>query len=107
MGSQIVKALVEASVFDITALDLNPPALGTKSFAQVRYVRADVLQISELQRVVNEARPTVVIHTVAISPLGMARYSRKGWQEVWNVNVQGTKNVVAASKQCGARALVS
>jgi sterol-4alpha-carboxylate 3-dehydrogenase (decarboxylating) len=39
LGSEIVKALIETRLFSITAIDINPPALGTSTFADVRYVR--------------------------------------------------------------------
>lgn len=105
LGSEIVKALVETRLFSVTAIDINPPSLGTSTFADVRYVRANILQREELEKVFSEARPDVVIHTVGVYPLGAARYSRKGEEVVFQINVEGTRNVVRASKACGARAL--
>jgi nucleoside-diphosphate-sugar epimerase len=66
---------------------------------------ANILQPEELQKVFIESRPDVVIHAVGVYPLGAARYSMKGQEAVFQVNVEGTRNVVAASKECGARAL--
>jgi sterol-4alpha-carboxylate 3-dehydrogenase (decarboxylating) len=106
LGSEIVKALVNTKKFDITAVDINPPALGTGTFSDVRYVRANILQPEELHKVFQEAKPTIVIHTVGIVPSGSSRYSSKGKETVFEVNVQGTKNVVEAAKACGARGLV-
>jgi sterol-4alpha-carboxylate 3-dehydrogenase (decarboxylating) len=105
LGSEIVKALVEARIFSVTAIDINPPSLGTSTFTDVRYVRANILQFEELQKVFQEARPNVVIHTVGVYPLGAARYSMKGKETVFEINVEGTRNVIEASKECGARAL--
>jgi sterol-4alpha-carboxylate 3-dehydrogenase (decarboxylating) len=107
VGSAIVKALVESRLFDVTALDLDPPALGTSTFSEVQYVRGNVLHADEVKRVFEEVKPTAVIHTVGVYGVGERRYTRKGWEEIWNVNVEGTKNVVDASRECRVRALVS
>jgi sterol-4alpha-carboxylate 3-dehydrogenase (decarboxylating) len=106
LGSEIVKALVETKRHEITVVDINPPALGTGSFFEVRYVRANVLQPEELHKVFQEAKPTIVVHTVGVYRLGAARYTQKGRETVFEVNIQGTQNVVDAAKECGARGLV-
>ena len=106
LGSEIIQALVESKKYEVTAVDINPPSLGTGTFDSVRYVRANVLEPEELQKVFNEAKPACVVHTVGVYPLGGARYGMKGRETVFEINVTGTKNVIEASKECGARALV-
>jgi sterol-4alpha-carboxylate 3-dehydrogenase (decarboxylating) len=106
LGSEIVRALVEANSYEITAVDINPPSLGTSTFNKVRYVRANILEPEELQKVFDEAKPAVVIHTVGVYHVGDKRYSKKGRETVFEINVTGTKNVIEASKECGARAFV-
>jgi sterol-4alpha-carboxylate 3-dehydrogenase (decarboxylating) len=66
LGSEIVKALVEAKGFAITALDINPPSLGTVSYSSVTYVRCDVLNLEELRDVFKKARPTVVVRNTLV-----------------------------------------
>lgn len=106
LGSEIVKALVETNNFEVTVIDINPPSLGTVSFSSVRYVRANILSRSDLHKVFHETKPAIVVHTVAVYPLGAKRYSREGWDTVFAINVEGTKNVIEASKECGARGFV-
>lgn len=106
LGSEIVKKLVESKQYDITAIDINPPALGTGTFSNVRYVRANVLQKQELAKVFHEAKPSIVIHTVGVTPAGQARYSMKGREALFEINVTGTRNVLEVSKECGAKGLV-
>ncbi|KAF2474761.1 C-3 sterol dehydrogenase/C-4 decarboxylase-like protein [Lindgomyces ingoldianus] len=106
LGSEIVKALVKAKSYEVTAVDINPPALGTSTFSHVRYVRANVLHLEELVKVFNEAKPTIVVHTVGVYTLGHARYSRKGKDAIFAINIRGTKNAIAAAKECGARGFV-
>ncbi|KAF2441358.1 C-3 sterol dehydrogenase/C-4 decarboxylase-like protein [Karstenula rhodostoma CBS 690.94] len=106
LGSEIVKVLVEAKDFAITALDINPPSLGTESYSSVTYVRCDILNFKKLREVFKEARPTVVLHTVAVNLLGESRYSTQGKDTVFTINVDGTKNVIQASQEFGVKAFV-
>ncbi|KAF1845564.1 C-3 sterol dehydrogenase/C-4 decarboxylase-like protein [Cucurbitaria berberidis CBS 394.84] len=107
LGTAVVSALLETKRFEVTVIDINPPSLGSTTFANdVRYVRANVLDAEALQKVFSEARPAVVIHTVGVYPLGMRRYSMKGKEPVFRVNVEGTRNVLQAAKECGAKGFV-
>jgi len=107
LGTAIVSALLETKRFAITAVDVNPPSLGSSTFpTKVRYVRANILDLEALQKVLNEARPAIVVHAVGVYPLGAARYSLEGKDTVFNVNVEGTRNVLQAAKECGAKGLV-
>jgi sterol-4alpha-carboxylate 3-dehydrogenase (decarboxylating) len=107
LGTSIISALLSSKRYAITAIDINPPSLGSSTFtADVRYVRCDVLDVSSLQKVFAEARPAIVIHTVGVYPLGAKRYSMKGKEVVFKVNIEGTRNVLEASKECGAKGLV-
>ncbi|CAO2648729.1 Nn.00g096780.m01.CDS01, partial [Neocucurbitaria sp. VM-36] len=107
LGTAIVSALLSTHRFAITALDINPPSPDNPSFPQqVSYIRANVLDLSALQKAFDSARPEIVIHTVGVYPLGAKRYSMKGKEIVYEVNVEGTRNVLDAAKGCGARGLV-
>jgi sterol-4alpha-carboxylate 3-dehydrogenase (decarboxylating) len=107
LGTEIVSALLATKRYSITAIDINPPSLGTSTFPMsVRYVRANVLDREALQKAFDEACPAVVVHTVGVYPLGAARYSMNGKEAVFQVNVEGTRNVVEAAKSCGAKGLV-
>lgn len=107
LGTAIVSRLLETKRFAITAIDINPPSLGSSSFTtNVRYVRANILDVSSLTEVFEEARPAIVIHTVGVYPLGNKRYSMEGKEAVFQVNVEGTRNVLKVSKECGAKGLV-
>lgn len=106
LGSEIVKQLVETKQYSVTVMDINPPSMGTETFPSVHYVRANVLKPEELQKVFQETKPTIVIHTVGIYDVGDARYTSKNEKIVFEVNVQGTRNVVEAAKECRANGLV-
>ncbi|KAL5122019.1 hypothetical protein ACEQ8H_000235 [Pleosporales sp. CAS-2024a] len=113
VGTSLISALLSTQRFSITALDINPPALGTSTYAsRVRYVRASVLDGPQLAQVFAAAQPAVVVHTVGVYPLGPARYAtatakaRRDRDAVFATNVDGTRNVLDAARGCGARALV-
>ncbi|KAF2730414.1 C-3 sterol dehydrogenase/C-4 decarboxylase-like protein [Polyplosphaeria fusca] len=106
LGSEVVKKLVELRRYSVTVIDINPPSLGTQAFSTVRYVRANILSPTELAEVFAESQPAVVVHTAGIVPDGQARYSKSGKAAVFQVNVEGTRNVIQAAKECGARGLV-
>lgn len=107
LGTAVVSALLATTRFDITAIDINPPSLGGSSFTDsVRYVRCNILDASALAKVFAEARPAIVVHTVGVYPLGARRYSMVGKEAVFQVNVEGTRNVLEAARGCGARGLV-
>jgi UDP-glucose 4-epimerase len=107
LGTAIISALLSKPHFSITALDINPPSLGSTTFSStVRYVRANVLDPEALSKVFNEARPDIVIHTVGVSPVGAARYSMNGKEALFQINIEGTRNVVHAARECGAKGLV-
>lgn len=107
LGTEVVSALLATKRFAITAIDINPPALGTSTFTQdVRYVRANVLDRDALRKVFDEAKPAMIVHTVGVYRLGTARYSMKNKEGEFTVNVEGTRNVLEASRECGAKGLV-
>jgi hypothetical protein len=107
LGTAIVSALVRTKRYAITVIDVNPPSLGSTTFTNsVRYVRCDIMDPTSLCSVFSEASPTVVVHTVGVFPLGSKRYSMRGKSGVFKINVEGTRNVVEASKECGAKAFV-
>ena len=88
LGTAIVSALLDTKRYAITAIDVNPPSLGSTTFANdVRYVRCDILDASSLSNVFSEARPAVVVHTVGVYPLGTKRYSVKGKDAIFKINV--------------------
>lgn len=120
LGSEIVSALVATRRYAITAIDIAPPRLGTSAFTDsVRYVRANILDVDTLHKVFAEACPDMVVHTVGVYPLGGARYAgstssnsssralrRNDADGVFQVNVEGTRNVLAAAQASGAHGCV-
>ncbi|EMD91215.1 hypothetical protein COCC4DRAFT_71421 [Bipolaris maydis ATCC 48331] len=109
LGTSIISALLNTTKYTITALDISLPPLGTQTFSsnpRVRYTRCDILDVPSLSKVFAETKPTAVIHTAAIFHVGTRRYSMKDRDAVFKVNVEGTRNVLEASKEHGVKAFV-
>ncbi|XP_014556744.1 hypothetical protein COCVIDRAFT_99091 [Bipolaris victoriae FI3] len=109
LGTSIISALLNTTKYTITALDISLPSLGTQTFSsnpRVRYTRCDILDVPSLSKVFAETKPTAVIHTAGIFYVGTRRYSMKDRDTVFKVNVEGTRNVLEASKEHDVKAFV-
>ena len=106
LGSAIVKALTEQKQYAVTVLDIKLPSSDIPPLPPVRYFQADVLNLESIQKVFKETKPSIVVHTVGVSPAGNARYSQDGKTALFEINVNGTKNVLDAARQTGVQAFV-
>ncbi|KAF2749650.1 C-3 sterol dehydrogenase/C-4 decarboxylase-like protein [Sporormia fimetaria CBS 119925] len=106
LGTELLRLLTTQTSHSITALDLNPPPPGTQVFPNVQYIRCNVLDSSALQATFASLKPDAVIHTVGLYYVGDNRYSMKKGDAMFEVNVEGTSNVVSAAKEAGVRVFV-
>ena len=101
MGSVIVEALKDNWVEDV--LDVKEPV---RPRAGVRYHTGDVTSPAEVENLFKMIRPLVVIHSAGIVPGLASRYGSIDRDRVFNINVDGTRNVLAAAQKYGVQALV-
>lgn len=87
----------------ITVVDLEKP-LQPKT--EIRYVIGDITNASEVHRIIDQIKPDVIVHTAGIVPELADRYQRRRRELVWNINVNGTKNILDAAKRNGVEAVV-
>lgn len=107
IGKAIVEALAEKHPqFRITVLDLQPPTGWKTARSDIQYVRADITRLEDVRRVLGDTKPSVVVHTAGIVPQGNDRYTHKNRDLVFNINVNGTRNMLEAAKENGVKALV-
>lgn len=104
LGSFIVNAVLQQHPdWAVTVLDLKlPSTLNPK----ITYEVGDVTNATSISEIVERVRPDVVIHSAGIVPEFAARYGRQQKGLVFNVNVNGTRNMLAAAKASGTRAFV-
>lgn len=108
VGSYTVKAFAERyPTWHIISLDLCLPKAG--AFATVNNfdaITADITNPDNISQAISDAQPDVIIHTAGIVPAITERYARRIQKTVYRINVEGTRNVVAAAQNAGVRALV-
>lgn len=107
VGSATARALAEKyPECEITLLDMNPPGSVHRVPPNATFIQADITSPDDVTKAMVMAMPSVVIHTAGIIPPLSERYGRRLQSLVWAVNVEGTKNVLAAAKASGVKALV-
>lgn len=104
VGAFIVDAtLSQHPEWAITVLDLRLPEIPKSNVA---YETGDVTDLALVTAIVNRLKPKVVIHTAGLVPELAGRYGRKLRNRVWDINVNGTQNMLAAAKDAGVEAFV-
>ena len=104
LGSAIVDSLQEKHPeWSVAVLDLQYPV---HARSNVEYRIADVTCLSDIRTVAHEIRPDIIIHTAGIIPGLSSRYERKSWERVFEVNVEGTRNMLFVAKEYGTKAFV-
>ena len=87
----------------VTVLDLLMPKIPKENVA---YECADVTHLASVAAVIDRIKPVVIIHTAGLVPELAGRYSRKQRDKVFDINVSGTRNMLAAARTAGVEAFV-
>ncbi|KAL8710189.1 MAG: hypothetical protein Q9225_007336, partial [Loekoesia sp. 1 TL-2023] len=104
VGSAVVAALQEHHPeWMLSILDLQKPV---DERSGVTYWNCDITDPTLVEEVVSKIKPSAVIHTVGIVPDLADRYSGEARERVFKVNVEGTRNLLAAAKNNGVKAFV-
>ena len=104
LGSAIVDAVREQHPeWVVTVLDLTSPSVPKPN---VTYKSADITNAAFVNTIVDRIKPHVIIHSAGVVPELGSRYGREQQDRVLNVNVNGTRNMLAAAKSSGVRAFV-
>ena len=104
VGGAIIDAAQEKHPeWAITVLDLNKP---TQPKLDIQYIAGDITVAAEVYRLIEELSPQVIVHTAGIVPVLADRYIRRQRDLVWNINVNGTQNILDAARRNGVEAVV-
>lgn len=104
VGSAIVEAVKEKHPeWQVSVLDLHLPS---QLKNEVFYERGDITIPTQLERIIAAVQPVAIIHSAGLVPELASRYHRKARDRVFNINVNGTRNVLAAAKCAGVKAFV-
>ncbi|MCC6621590.1 MAG: SDR family oxidoreductase [Deltaproteobacteria bacterium] len=102
IGSHVVKRLVDLGV-EVTALVIpgDPAPSLAPVVDRIRIVRGDLSALEPLAAAMREARAGLVIHLAAIYALWLREP-----RAMFDVNVQGTRNVLGAARAAGVPRVV-
>lgn len=104
LGSAIVDSLQEKHPeWSVAVLDLQYPVHARPN---VEYRIADVTSLADIRAVTDEIRPDIIIHAAGLIPGVSSRYERKSRERIFEVNVEGTRNMLSAAKEYGTKAFV-
>ncbi|OGG16609.1 hypothetical protein A3D78_00260 [Candidatus Gottesmanbacteria bacterium RIFCSPHIGHO2_02_FULL_39_14] len=95
-GSNFVSRLKKNSRYRITAISRNKIF---KNSADHRFLKADITDKKEMIRISEKVSPKIIIHTAS---LGNVDYCQMHQKEAWLVNVEGTRNIIAAAQKVKA-----
>ena len=106
LGSQITRELRKKyPECTVTVLDLIPPS-SSRAIEGVCYRRGDVTNAKEVLDVVQDIRPALIIHTAGKVPKVHLRYGQLERPQMFQINVEGTRNVFDAAKAAGVQAFI-
>ena len=104
VGSAIVDVLQEKHPdWALTVFDVN---IANNLRTNVKYVKGDITSTDDIKNAMARAKPIVVIHTAGLVPQLAVRYNRKVRDRVFEVNVEGTRKMLAAATESGVEAFV-
>lgn len=104
VGSAIVDAVQEKHPqWKVSVLDLQMPSHPRKD---VHYQLGDITIPTDVEMIVHLVRPNAIIHSAGLIPELASRYNSRARNKVFNVNVKGTRNVLAIARRAEVEALV-
>lgn len=109
LGAWIVRQLLESYPEQkITILDIHKPVSWTSPSPNVRVVEADITDRLQVLSSFEAAKPHAVIHTAGYITVGSARHNpnKEIRARTFNINVNGTKNVLDAAKVVGVNSVI-
>ena len=104
LGRAIVDAVREQHPeWIVTVLDLHYPSVPKPNIA---YKCGNITDAASVNSLVAGIKPDVIIHSAGLVPELAFRYGREQRDRVFNVNVGGTRNMLAAAKNSCVKAFV-
>lgn len=87
---------------------INLDRIGTEKVKCDLFVQADITNANEVTDAITNASPDVIIHAASMLSLGALRYDKsdRNRATMARTNIEGTRNVIRAARECGCRALV-
>jgi len=98
LGQKLVSLLSSSPGYSIIATSKSDPRFDTSSNKLV-FHKMDIANSADASNLIKTTQPNAVIHTAAITQVDNCELDP---QNCYNVNVEGTRNIVNASRETGA-----
>ena len=85
-----------------TLFKMIPHSVGAYNKEPIRgnCIKMDITNMEDVNKIIQSFRPDIIIHTAALTDVDYCEDKR---EEAYNVNVEGTKNIVEAAKSVNAK----
>ncbi|KAL8952408.1 MAG: hypothetical protein Q9222_001685 [Ikaeria aurantiellina] len=104
VGSAVVVALQRCQPeWHLSILDLQDPL---EQQLHVSYWKCDITDGAKVEEMISTIQPMVIIHTAGLVPGLIDRYGREVCDRIFDVNVNGTRNILNAARKNQVRAFV-
>ncbi|KAI9720721.1 MAG: erg26, C-3 sterol dehydrogenase [Chrysothrix sp. TS-e1954] len=103
LGSHIVEHIISHYDLRHTSVSVLDLRTSVNRFEGPAYYDADLTSSTSVTSILQKVQPDVVIHTA--SPV-FGSGGKKAKEGMWKVNVEGTRNLVEASREVGCKAFV-
>lgn len=98
VGSATVRALAARHPScAITVIDQSPPRAQHALPENIDCMQVDVTSAEEVSKALETVKPNFIVHSAGIVPTLADRFGRRLEQQVWKVNVEGTRNMLNAA----------
>ena len=102
VGIAILEQFVERHKdWPLTVADVVPLEAEFAKEHSIDYVKTDVKDKEQCLHAVQVAQPDIIIHAAGRVPGGLHRYGRQGKDDLFELNVGGTKNMLNVARACG------
>ena len=106
LGSQIVRDLRKKyPECAITVMDFIQPS-PSSAVAGVCYRTGNITNAKEVSDIVQDTKPVLIVHTAGKIPDLNLRYTQLEKPQIFQINVEGTRNMFSAAKEAGVQAFV-
>lgn len=94
LGQKLIRLLNSETTCELVATSRNSNKL-PEELSSVQYSFLDITQKEPLQALVKESKPDVIVHTAALTDVDKCEINK---EQAWEINVEGTRNVIEAAR---------
>lgn len=94
LGQKLIRLLNSETRYKLLATSHSSNKL-PQELSSVEYAFLDITQKDKLHALVSEKKPDVIVHTAALTDVDKCEVNK---EQAWEINVEGTRNLIEASQ---------